>query len=98
MTDSLLKAAHYGDRENKAVLMVLTELAQVLGSQSGSFVLVGGLVPGLLYENADPKHVGTLDIDINLNTDALAEYDYGASMSATDERVRSENSFRKYCR
>jgi hypothetical protein len=76
MTDSLLKASHYGDRENKAVFLVLTELAQVLGSQRGNFVLVGGLVPGLLYENADPKHVGTLDIDINLNTEALAEYDY----------------------
>lgn len=64
MSDSKLRASHYGERENKAVLRVLTELAQVLGSQRGSFVLVGGYVPALLFKNAVPEHVGTLDIDI----------------------------------
>jgi len=76
MTDSLLRASHYGDRENQAVFSVLIELAQVLGSQSGSFVLVGGSVPALLFRNAVPEHVGTLDIDINLNPEALGDYDY----------------------
>ena len=69
MTDKLLKASHYGDRENKAVFSVLIELAQILGTQKEQFVLVGGSVPSLLFENAIPEHVGTLDIDLNLNPD-----------------------------
>ncbi len=76
MNDSTLRAADYGDRENRAVLQVLVELAQVLGSQNENFVLVGGLVPGLLFKNAEPGHIGTLDIDLSLNPDALGEYDY----------------------
>lgn len=64
MTDSLLRASHYGARENQAVYSVLIELSQILGSQSGKFVLVGGSVPALLFGNAVPEHIGTLDIDL----------------------------------
>lgn len=76
MADTLLKASHYGDRENKAVFSVLIELAQVLGSKNAKFVLVGGFVPSLLFKNAVPEHVGTLDIDLNLNPEALGDYGY----------------------
>jgi len=44
MNEKILKASDYGDRENQAVLQVLIELAQILGSQHGNFVIVGGLV------------------------------------------------------
>jgi hypothetical protein len=76
MNEKLLKASDYGDRENQAVLQVLVELAQILGSQHKNFVLVGGSVPSLLFKNATPEHVGTMDIDINLNPEALGDYDY----------------------
>jgi len=76
MIDKLLKASDYGDRENQAVLQVLVELAQILNSQRENFVLVGGSVPALLFDNAIPKHIGTLDIDLNLNPEALGEYEY----------------------
>lgn len=56
MNEKLLKASDYGDRENQAVLQVLVELAQILGSQHQNFVLVGGSVPSLLFENATPEH------------------------------------------
>jgi len=76
MNEKLLKASDYGDRENKAVLQVLVELAQILNSQHGNFVLVGGSVPSLLFKNATPEHIGTLDIDLDLNPETLGEYDY----------------------
>lgn len=78
MNEKLLKASDYGDRENQAVFQVLVELAQILGAQHGSFVIVGGSVPSLLFENATPEHVGTLDIDLDLNPDVLGDYDYAA--------------------
>ena len=52
MNEKLLKASDYGDRENKAVFQVLIELAQILGSQHGNFVIVGGSVPSLLFDKA----------------------------------------------
>ncbi len=76
MNEKLFNASDYGDRENQAVLQVLVELAQILGSQHKNFVLVGGSVPSLLFKNATPEHVGTIDIDINLNPEALGDYDY----------------------
>ena len=76
MNEKLLKASDYGDRENQAVLQVLVELAQILGSQHQNFVLVGGSVPSLLFENATPEHIGTLDIDLDLNPETLGDYDY----------------------
>jgi len=76
MNTKEVKASDYGERENKAVLQVLVELAQILGSQQGTFVIVGGSVPSLLFENAIPEHVGTLDIDLDLNPEALGDYDY----------------------
>jgi len=74
--ERLLKASDYGDRENQAVLQVLVELAQILGSQHKNFVLVGGSVPSLLFDNPVPQHIGTMDIDLNLNPEALGDYDY----------------------
>ena len=76
MNEKLLKASDYGDRENQAVLQVLVELAQILDSQHGNFVIVGGSVPSLLFNDAKPEHIGTLDIDLNLNPEALGDYDY----------------------
>jgi hypothetical protein len=76
MKEKLLRASDYGDRENQAVLQVLVELAQILGSQHQNFVLVGGSVPSLLFKNATPEHIGTLDIDLDLNPEALGDYDY----------------------
>lgn len=76
MIDNLLRAMDYSDRGTSAVFKVLIELAQVLGSKNNKFVVVGGIVPSLLYADAVPKHIGTLDIDLNLNTEALGDYDY----------------------
>lgn len=76
MNDKLLRAADYGERENQAVFQVLVELAQILGTQHENFVIVGGSVPSFLFKNAEPEHIGTLDIDLDLNPEALADYDY----------------------
>lgn len=84
MNEKILKASDYGDRENQAVLQVLVELAQTLGSQHGNFVIVGGSVPSLLFNDATPEHIGTLDIDLDLNPEALADYDYAELVEALE--------------
>ena len=71
------KSAHdYDDAGSQAVLSVLLEIGQVLGAYRDRFVVIGGAVPWLLFPNADPAHVGTLDIDLSLDARALGNGDY----------------------
>lgn len=69
-------AADYDDRTTAAVKTVLVEMGQVLGSFRGKFAIIGGAVPWLLLDNEDMRHVGTLDVDIGLNPEALGEGEY----------------------
>lgn len=69
-------AHDYQDRDVRAVKSVLVELGQVLGTWRDKFVIVGGAVPWLLFGNANPRHIGTLDIDLDLDPEALAEGEY----------------------
>ena len=71
-------AGDYDEREARAAYSVLIELGQVLGAYHGKFVVVGGAVPWLLLPDAQPAHVGTLDIDLELDPDALADGEYAA--------------------
>lgn len=71
-------AADYRERDAQAAYCVLIEIGQVLGAYRGKFVVVGGAVPWLLLKDAAPPHVGTLDIDLDLDPDALGEGEYAA--------------------
>ena len=51
-------AADYEERTARAVRAVLIEIAQILGSFRGRFVIVGGAVPWLLLDNEAMRHVG----------------------------------------
>ena len=74
-------AADYENRITEAVRSVLVEIGQILGSFRGKFVVVGGAVPWLLLDNADMRHVGTVDIDLNLDAEALGDGEYAQLIS-----------------
>ena len=69
-------ANDYDDRTTEAVKSVLIEIGQILGSFAGKFAVVGGAVPWLLLREADTPHIGTRDIDLGLDTEALADGEY----------------------
>jgi len=70
-------AGDYDDCTTKAVKATLIEIGQILGSFKGKFAVVGGAVPWLLLnESADMPHVGTLDVDLSLDAQALGEGEY----------------------
>ena len=70
------ESADYEDRTTLAVYSVLIELGQVLGVYVDRFVVIGGSVPWLLYPHAQPKHIGTLDVDLSLDAEALGDGEY----------------------
>lgn len=75
-------ANEYEDRTTSAVRSVLVEVGQILGSFRGKFAVVGGAVPWLLLDNPDMRHVGTLDIDLSLNAEALGDGEYATLVEA----------------
>ncbi|HVT87942.1 MAG TPA: nucleotidyl transferase AbiEii/AbiGii toxin family protein [Tepidisphaeraceae bacterium] len=57
----------YPDLATEAARMVMLELVRILGEYKDSIAIVGGWVPELLFANAQPKHVGSIDVDIALD-------------------------------
>ena len=39
----------------------------MLGEYRDDIAVVGGWVPSLLFENAEERHIGSIDVDIALN-------------------------------
>ncbi|WP_246672764.1 hypothetical protein [Mesorhizobium sp. B2-3-11] len=75
-------AADYDDRTTAAVKTVLVEIGQILGSFQGKFAVIGGAVPWLLLGNEDMPHVGTLDVDLSLDAEALGDGEYTTLIGA----------------
>ena len=75
-------AANYDDRTTAAVKAVLLEIGQILGSFQGKFAVIGGAVPWLLLENDEMRHVGTLDVDLGLDAEALGDGEYATLVEA----------------
>ncbi|MBF0393598.1 MAG: nucleotidyl transferase AbiEii/AbiGii toxin family protein [Alphaproteobacteria bacterium] len=75
-------AADYDDRTTAAVKAVLLEIGQILGSFRGKFAVIGGAVPWLLLGNEEMPHVGTLDVDLGLDAEALGDGEYATLIEA----------------
>jgi hypothetical protein len=75
-------AADYDDRGARAAHAVLVELGQVLGAHRDAIVIIGGTVPSLLLPNAG--HIGSLDVDLDLDTEKLADHGYADLVEKLD--------------
>lgn len=75
-------AIDYDDRTTQAVKAVLIEIGQILGSFKGKFAIIGGAVPWLLLANEEMPHVGTLDVDVSLDAEALGDGEYATLVEA----------------
>lgn len=95
--DSPQPVTSYGDRATRAVKTVLTEIGQILGSFRGKFVVIGGVIPLLSLDNDDMRHIGTIDIDLCLNPESLADKQYASLIqSLLDQDFRQSNSLGKF--
>ena len=69
-------AHDYDFRSTAAAKSVLIEIGQILGSFQGKFVVIGGAVPWLLPSESGMSHVGTIDVDLCLDAEALGDGEY----------------------
>ena len=79
-------ANDYDDRTTAAVKSVLVEIGQILGSFKGKFAVVGGAVPWLLLGDSDMSHIGTRDVDLSLNAEALGDGEYAQLVESLQEQ------------
>ncbi|MDE0207005.1 MAG: nucleotidyl transferase AbiEii/AbiGii toxin family protein [Candidatus Tectomicrobia bacterium] len=79
-------ASDYDDRITVAVKSVLLEIGQILGSYKGKFAVIGGAVPWLLLNKADMPHIGTLDVDLSLDAEALGSGEYARLVESLVKR------------
>ena len=70
------READYADRQVSAAHRVLVDVGQVLASFHDSIVVVGGWVPDLLLPGEEPKHIGSIDVDIALDAEKLNDGRY----------------------
>lgn len=68
----LPRATQYSPNEVQAAYAVLVELGELFKDLQDKMVIIGGFVPWLLLEGP-PDHVGTLDVDLNLDIEAFAD-------------------------
>ena len=90
-------AADYNDRTTEAVRSVLLEIGQILGSYHGKFAVIGGAVPWLLLEDAEMPHVGTADVDLSLDAEALGDGEYAQLVESLQRHdYRQRRSLRRF--
>ena len=75
-------AADYDGRSTAAVQSVIIEIGQILGSYRGKYTIVGGSVPWLLLDQEAMPHVGTQDLDLDLDPEALSDGEYSLLVEA----------------
>ena len=75
-------AADYTPTEVEAAKRVMIEVAQNLGEYADACVVVGGWVPELLLPDAEPKHTGSINVDLALNPERLSGERYASLLDA----------------
>ena len=95
-------ANDYDDRTTEAVRSVLIEVGQTLGSFQGKFAVIGGAVPWILLREAEMPHIGTQDIDLSLDAEALGDGEYVNLVEALQGRAidsgKISDAFNSYAR
>ena len=76
----------YSELATEAAKTVMLEIVHILGEYKDQMAIVGGWVPELLMADAEPKHVGSVDVDIALNHQFI---DANAYRSISDHLKRA---------
>jgi hypothetical protein len=70
----------------QAANSVLLELAHLLREYEDGMVVVGGAVPGLILNQAEEAHIGSIDVDIALDHNTIQEAGYRSIMQLLIKR------------
>lgn len=85
----------YNELAVRAAHSVLLELVRMLGEYRNDIAVVGGWVPALLFEDAEEKHIGSIDVDIAINHKTIDKTRYSSIRALLIERgyIEGEQPF-----
>ena len=90
-------ANDYDDRTTAAVRSVLVEIGHILGAFEGRYAVIGGAVPWLLLSESDMRHIGTGDVDLSLDAEALGGGEYAQLVqSLKDQGYKQRVNLRRF--
>lgn len=89
-------ADEYSDRKVEAAKRALVDVMQVLASYDDCLVLVGGWVPELLIPDAEVPHVGSIDVDLALDTSKLMDGRYAMMFQLLLETRRYKKGYHHF--
>lgn len=89
-------AADFDMGHVEAARSVIIEIWQVLAAFRDAMVVVGGWVPDLLHEGAEPPHTGSIDVDLLLDPAKLQGAQYARLLELLVERgyIKTGEPFR----
>ncbi len=90
MSHEPLYEGDYTNRQVEAARRVLVDVAQVLGSFRDAIVVVGGWVPDLIIPAPGTAHVGSIDVDLALDAQKLADGRYAELLGLLFDTGRYE--------
>ena len=82
----MVKQSDYPEEEVQACISVLIEVMTALGKFRKNIAVVGGNVPFLLIPSSEPKHPGTLDVDIALDFKHISSNEYETILRILEKR------------
>lgn len=88
MTPEPKHVGDYSSRQVEAARRVLVDVGQVLAGFRDAIVVVGGWVPDLLLPDAEPEHVGSIDVDLALDAAKLEDGRYAELLKLLLETER----------
>ena len=86
----------YPDRQVEAARRVLVDVGQILASFRDAVVVVGGWVPALLLPAANPRHVGSIDVDLALDAAKLGGGRYADLLKLLLDTARYEKGDKNF--
>lgn len=89
----------YSDRQVEAAHRVLIDVGQVLASFADCMVVIGGWVPDLLLPEAEERHVGSIEVDLALDAEKLADGRYAGLLKTlldTRRYKKADEAFKLY--
>lgn len=82
----MVKQSDYPEEEVQACISVLIEIMTALGKFRKNIAVVGGNVPLLLIPSGEPKHPGTLDVDLALDFKHISSNEYETILRILEKR------------
>ncbi|MCL6088185.1 MAG: hypothetical protein M1475_07210 [Actinobacteria bacterium] len=82
----MVTKSNYEKKEVSICLSVIVEVMTILGSYRDSIILIGGWVPYFILDKKGKDHIGSIDIDLALDSKKISDESYRSILELLKKR------------